>query len=275
MLLNGDIDFLYGEPYEALEQIERTDGLKLARGPQFNVHGLASIKAAPTCGRPTSRAGSLPRQAGAPGCLPSDRHSDAGPKRFIGGLRSRSGCHCPRRNGYPPELARRPPCDPAGPKRCWRRPASKGFSVTLDCPNDWSRARGEALCRFIAPQLAAIGMGITVNFQPAASTRRGNRFLHGRLDRRFPQHTLLALYHSRGVNNTRGYANPRIDELIDKIQHELVGPRCHDRGGLEGRNRRHRVRAAVSVLRCMAHAQSRPLPRPPPGAAFSLGLRFS
>ena len=30
------------------------------------------------------------------------------------------------------------------------------------------------------------------------------------------------LYHSRGADNKAGYANPRVDELIEKIQQELV-----------------------------------------------------
>ena len=30
------------------------------------------------------------------------------------------------------------------------------------------------------------------------------------------------MYHTRGTENNTGYANPRVNELIDKIQHEMV-----------------------------------------------------
>ena len=70
-------------------------------------------------------------------------------------------------HGHTPELGERLPYDPEAAKALLAEAGyPKGFSVTLDCPNDWSRARGEALCRFIAPQLAAVGIEVTVNFQP-------------------------------------------------------------------------------------------------------------
>ena len=70
-------------------------------------------------------------------------------------------------NGYTPELAERLPYDPDQARRLLAEAGyPQGFTVTLDCPNDWSRARGEALCRFIAPQLAMVGVDVTINFQP-------------------------------------------------------------------------------------------------------------
>ena len=70
-------------------------------------------------------------------------------------------------NGHTPELGERLPYDPeASESAVGRSRLPAGVHCHSRLPEDWSRARGEALCRFIAPQLAAIGIDVTVNFQP-------------------------------------------------------------------------------------------------------------
>ena len=171
LLLNGDIDFLYGEPYDALERIERiqrTEGLKLARGPQFNVHRLgfdqssAELRSSNIKGRNTFRDRRVCQavyQAIDIETLVQEVHR---------GFAIPVGMPiAPGVNGYTPELAQRPPYDPGQARKLLAEAGyPQGFTVTLDCPNDWSRARGEALCQFIAPQLAAVGVDVMVNFQP-------------------------------------------------------------------------------------------------------------
>jgi peptide/nickel transport system substrate-binding protein len=230
LLLKGDIDFLYGEPYEALARIEGTEGLKLARGPQFNVHRLgfdqssAELRSSNIKGRNPFRDRRV-RQA-----VYQAIDIEALVQEVHRGLAIPVGMPiAPGVNGYTPELAQRPPYDP-GQARTLLAEAGypQGFSVTLDCPNDWSRARGEALCRFIAPQLAAVGIDVTVNFQPTnqhwakLGRRETDFFMDGWIEGFDSGDTLLALYHSRGTERTTGYTNSRVDELIDNIQQELV-----------------------------------------------------
>jgi peptide/nickel transport system substrate-binding protein len=229
-LLGGEIDFLYGEPYAALEQIERTDGLKLARGPQFNVHKLgfdhrsAELRTSNVKGRnpfQDRRVRKAVYQAIDIEALVREVHR---------GLALPVGMPiAPGVNGYTPQLADRLPYDPEAAKALLVEAGyPQGFSVTLDCPNDWSRARGEALCRFIAPRLAAVGIEVTLNFQLTTEhfaklgRSESDFFMDGWIEGFASGGTLLELYHSRGGWNRGGYANPRVDELSEHIQQELV-----------------------------------------------------
>ena len=154
LLLNGDIDFFYGEPYDAFEQIEQTEGLKLARGPQFNVHRLgfdqssAELRSSDIQGRNPFHDRRV-RQA-----VYQTIDIQALVQEVHRGLATPVGMPiAPGVNGHTPELGKRLPYDPEAAKALLVEAGyPEGFSVTLDCPNDWSRARGEALCRFIAPQ---------------------------------------------------------------------------------------------------------------------------
>ena len=72
----------------------------------------------------------------------------------------------PRALGYAPELDRRLPYDPKAAKALLAEAGyPDGFSVTLDCPNNWN-INDEAICRAIAAQLDEVGMDIAVNPQP-------------------------------------------------------------------------------------------------------------
>jgi peptide/nickel transport system substrate-binding protein len=230
LLLNGDIDFLYGEPYEALDRIEGTDGLKLARGPQFNIHRLgfdlssAELRSSNIKGRNPFRDRRV-RQA-----VYQAIDIQALVQKVHRGLAIPVGMLiAPGVNGYAPELAERAPYGPDQARTLLAEAGyPQGFTVTLDCPNDWSRARGEALCRFIAPQLAAIGIDVTVNFQPTnrhwakLGRRETDFFMDGWIEGFDSGDALLSLYHSRGTENNTGYNNPRGDQLIDQIQQEMV-----------------------------------------------------
>jgi peptide/nickel transport system substrate-binding protein len=230
LLLRGEIDFLYGEPYEALQRIKRTDGLKLARAPQFNVHRLgfdhrsAELRTSNVKGRnpfQDRRVRQAVYQAIDIETLVQEVHRGLA---IPVGMPIAPGVH-----GHTPELGVRLPYDPEAAKTLLAEAGyPEGFSVTLDCPNDWSRARGEALCRFIAPQLAAVGIEVTVNFQPTTEhwakvgRRETDFFMDGWIEGFDSGGTLLEIYHSRGGYNEGGYANPRVDDLVEKIQEELV-----------------------------------------------------
>jgi peptide/nickel transport system substrate-binding protein len=230
LLLRGEIDFLYGEPYQALERIERTDGLKLARAPLFNVHRLgfnhsgAELRSSDIKGRNPFRDRRVRQavyQAIDIQTLVQEVHR---------GLAIPVGMPiAPGVNGHTPELGERLPYDREAAKALLAEAGyPQGFSVTLDCPNDWSRARGEALCRFIAPQLAAVGIKVALNFQPTTEhwaklrRRETDFFMDGWIEGFDSGGTLLELYHSRGWWNEGNYANPRVDDLSEKIQQELV-----------------------------------------------------
>jgi peptide/nickel transport system substrate-binding protein len=230
LLLRGEIDFLYGEPYAALDHIERTGGLKLARAPQFNVHWLGfdhrseELRSSNIKGRNPFRDRRVRQavyQAIDVETLVQEVHRGLA---LPVGMPIAPGVH-----GHTAELGERLPYDPDAAQALLAEAGyPQGFRVTLDCPNDWSRARGEALCRFIAPQLAAVGIEVTLNFQPTTEhwaklgRRESDFFMDGWIEGFDSGGTLLELYHSRGGGNEGGYANPRVDELSEHIQQELV-----------------------------------------------------
>jgi peptide/nickel transport system substrate-binding protein len=76
--------------------------------------------------------------------------------------------------------------------------------------------------------LGAIGIEVTVNFQPTTEhwAKLGRRetdfFMDGWIEGFDSGGTLLELYHSHGGWNYGGYANPRVDDLSETIQQQLV-----------------------------------------------------
>ena len=66
--------------------------------------------------------------------------------------------------GYAPELDQRLPHDPEGAKELLMEAGyPKGFSVTLDCPNNSNIINDEAICRAVAAQLVEVGIDVTAN----------------------------------------------------------------------------------------------------------------
>jgi peptide/nickel transport system substrate-binding protein len=127
-----------------------------------------------------------------------------------------------------PALDERLPYDPATAKRLLTEAGyPKGFSVTLDCPNNSSAINDEAICHAIALQLQGIDIDLAVNARPkdliyAKIDKRQSDFYldsYGAID---AYEAFNELYRTNGGLNASGYSNPRVDELIAKIDGEMV-----------------------------------------------------
>jgi peptide/nickel transport system substrate-binding protein len=100
--------------------------------------------------------------------------------------------------------------------------------VTLDCGNEWGDDE-IAECEGAAEQLTKIGIKVAVEFlsddefvAKVYNARESDFYLDGYHMDPDSEGMLRDLFHSESGWNTIGYANPRVDELIEKIEIEMV-----------------------------------------------------
>jgi peptide/nickel transport system substrate-binding protein len=130
--------------------------------------------------------------------------------------------------GYAAELDQRLPYDPEAAK--WLLAAAgypAGFGVTLDCPNNSNMFNDEAICRTIAAQLSEVGIAATANTQPKQVywpkvDNRESDFWFGSWAAIDSEMIFVHYYRTGDSVNVSGYSNPEVDELIAKIDREMV-----------------------------------------------------
>jgi peptide/nickel transport system substrate-binding protein len=132
-------------------------------------------------------------------------------------------------NGYLPEFDERPTYDP-GAARALLAEAGypDGFDVALDCPND-RYINDDAVCRAAAGMLARVGITVDLAIAPMREhiakvrQRRTDFYMLGWGTQTFDSHNhFVYLYRSDGLYNATGYADPRVDGLIDAIGTLLI-----------------------------------------------------
>jgi peptide/nickel transport system substrate-binding protein len=132
-------------------------------------------------------------------------------------------------NGYAPDLDQPPVRDLERAKALLAEAGYQdGFRVTLDCTPDWGDDE-IAECKAAALQLGDIGIEVAVNFMSADESdakvyarRESDFYIGGRHMDPDSERVLRELFHSQGNGNVGGYANPRVDELLDQIKTEMV-----------------------------------------------------
>jgi peptide/nickel transport system substrate-binding protein len=128
-------------------------------------------------------------------------------------------------NGHAPELDQRLAYDPAAARALLAEAGyPNGFGVTLDCTNNYY-INDEAICGAVAAQLSEIGIAVSVNAKPEdlhyqkVGTRESDFWLEsytaGTLD---SLEVFLISIRSGGADNWSGYANPRVDQLIEELR---------------------------------------------------------
>ena len=229
-LLAGEIDFLSDPPFSGLDEIERTPGLKLERTNETRTIFLGLDQGSREL-RSSNIRGSNPfadrrvRQA-----VYQAIDEDTIREKVMNGLAVPAGIIIqPVINGYAPELDTRLPFDPDAARTLLTAAGyPDGFDVTLDCPND-RYINDEAICRVVAGMLGEIGIRVTVAARPMREhfpmikNRETDLYMLG-----WGTSTYDSLFHfsylvrSDGLYSATGYANPRVDGLIDRIGTELV-----------------------------------------------------
>ena len=225
-MLKGEIDLLTSPPLDALDQIEGTPGLKLAQTTQLRSVWLSVDQASPEL-RSSDIKGTNPfkdkrvRQA-----MYQAIDIETIRDEVMQGFSVPTGMIIPPGvNGHAPELDQRLPYDPETARALLAEAGyPKGFGVTLDCTNNYY-VNDEAICRAVAVQLGEIGIAVSVNAQPEdrhyqkVGTDESDFWLEsytaGTLD---SLEVFLISIRSGGADNWSGYANPRVDQLIEELR---------------------------------------------------------
>jgi peptide/nickel transport system substrate-binding protein len=228
-LLRGDLDLLTSPPFAALDRIETTPGLKLAQALDLRTIwlGLDLSRAELRSSNVKDRnpfSDKRVRQA-----IYQAIDIEAIRVDIMRGLAMPAGMLVsPGAIGYAPELDQRLPYDPEAAKALLAAAGyPQGFSVTLDCPNNSHLINDEAICRAVAAQLRVVGIAVTANPQPKDVywAKRGNRESDFWFDTWFTLDSHLIFVHAYrtgDVENASGYSNPRVDELIAKIDSTMI-----------------------------------------------------
>ena len=229
-LLGGEIDLLVAPVYSGLDAIQRNRDLKLVYRPKLFTaffgfdQRSAELRTANVKGRNPFKDKRV-RQAMA--------HAiDMEPvlRPVMGELFFPAGMlPAPGTNGYVPELDRSIPYDPERARALLAEAGyPDGFRVTLDCPNEWGDDE-IAACTGAADQLGKVGIEVAINFlgSDAMITKVENQhesdFFQDSWDMDPDSERLLTeFFQSDSKFNTVGYANPRVDELIEKIKIDMV-----------------------------------------------------
>jgi peptide/nickel transport system substrate-binding protein len=228
-LLRGDIDLLTDPPPAALDRIRSTPGLKLAQRPELRTiwlgfdQGRAELRSSNIKGRNPFKDRRV-RQAMYQAIDIAKIRADV-----MQGLAVPAGMLvAPGVIGYARELDTRLPYDPEAAKRLLAEAGyPDGFSVTLDCPNNSNIINDEAICRALAAQLNRVGLAVTANPQPkqVAWAKFDNREIDfwfdtwSTIDSEF---IFVHQYRTGDRANASGYSNPRVDDLIEKIDREMI-----------------------------------------------------
>jgi peptide/nickel transport system substrate-binding protein len=229
-LLSGKVDFVSDPPLADLDQIEAAPGLKLERTNETRTiflgldQGSRELQSSNIKGK-NPFADRRVRQA-----VYQAIDEETIVDEVMSGLAIPAGIIIqPVINGYAPELDTRLPFDPDAAKALLAEAGYPGgFAVTLDCPNDRYINDG-AICRAVAAMLGEIGIRVTVAARPfrehfpMIKNRETDFYLLGWATGYFDsQEHLKYLIRSGGPYNGMGYANPRVDNLIDTIETALV-----------------------------------------------------
>lgn len=230
-LVSGEGDFLQDVPVNELPRLQAIKTLTVSTGPE-NRTVFLGFNVGPTPPGDSGIAGANPladrRVREAISAAINRQHIQ---RTILLGQAIPTGTIAPPSiNGYPRQLDRIPQQDPArGKVLLAELGLPNGFRVKLDCPRD-GITRGEAICRSIATQLAAIGITVEPVIRDVAGhldhVRRSppvsDFFLTSLTVPSFDSEQLLAnWFHTRGDRlgrlNATHYSNAELDRLIASL----------------------------------------------------------
>ena len=230
-LLSGDVDMIYTVPPQDMDRIGRTEGLKLAVGPELRTVFLGFDQARPELLKSDVKGKNPFQDVRVRRAFNMAVDTKAIQSRVMRNQSHPTGLlYGPGINGYTEASDVPYPYDPAAAKKLLAEAGyPEGFGVTLDCPND-RYINDEAICQAVTAMLARIGMKITLNAQTRLQyfaqisnpDYRTSFYMLGWTPTTYDAHNALFNLAGtrngvRGVFNDGGWSNKEFDALLDQI----------------------------------------------------------
>jgi peptide/nickel transport system substrate-binding protein len=234
-LLSGELDMVYTVPPQDTDRIGRAAGMKVWQTPELRTIFLGMDQSRDELLESNVKGKNPFKDKRVRQAFYQAIDEEAIAAKVMRGLAQPTALMvAPGVNGYDPALDRRHPHDPATAKKLLAEAGyPDGFEVGLDCPND-RYVNDEAICQAVVPMLARVGIKANLLAQPRAKyfgKILGPRYqtsfymlgwTPGTYDALDALKSLAATRAGKvGVFNVAGYSNPRLDELVRKIQVEL------------------------------------------------------
>lgn len=233
-LLSGEVDFAYPIPLQDISRVNQQAGLKVLQGPEIRTMFLALDVARDELIYSEIKGKNPLKDRRVRQAMYQAIDVDAIATRILRGSGTPTGnLMAPGINSVAPELQkRRYPFDSAAAKKLLSDAGyPKGFSVTLDCPND-RYVNDEQVCQAVASMLARVDIKVSVNAMPAAKffpkigARDTSMAFFGyspvNLDAFNTLNVIVASPDGKGGQwNVGNYSNPEADEAIRKVLSEM------------------------------------------------------
>ncbi len=233
-LISGEVDMIDSLPPQDTPRIEATKGLKVLAGPDLRVVYMQPDMARDELLYSDVKGKNPFKDKRVREAMRLAIDVEAIKTKVMRGFSIPTGLQISKEiNGYVPELAK-PTMPDIGKAKALMAEAGypNGFSVTLDCTND-RFMNDEATCVAIAGFLIRIGIKVDVRAQTTGkwaqqinppgyntslalvgyspATYDAHIFLNSILASRDPAT-------GRGIFNIGGFSNPKVDELVSKVQ---------------------------------------------------------
>ena len=237
-LLSGEIDLMEPVPLQDIERLKANPALKVLQGPELRTIFLGmdqqrdELLYSDVKGRNPFKDRRV-RQA-----FYQAIDIEAVRSRVMRGAATPAALMLgPGVNGYPADLDRRLPYDPAAAKRLLAEAGyPSGFEVGMNCPND-RYVNDAKICQAVAANLARIGVRINlqaeakVTYFPKILRRQTSFYLLGWTPGTYDAHDVLSALiatpneQGQGQFNLGSYRNARVDALTAAVQSETDSAR--------------------------------------------------
>lgn len=232
-LLSGQVDMIFPVPPQDVARIERTPGFKVLQGPELRTVFIGMDQGRDELLESNIKGKNPFKDIRVRRAIAMAIDIEAIRQKIMGGQATpNASMIAPGINGFDPKVGIPVQYDPVAAKKLMSEAGfDAGFEVTFDCSED--RAVNEAqICTAIAAMLQRIGVTARLNVQPRS--KHFDKILGVRstfymmswagLPTIDALGTLNTIIHTRqgayGTWNLGGYSNPKIDELVHRIEVE-------------------------------------------------------
>jgi peptide/nickel transport system substrate-binding protein len=232
-LLSGEIDMMEPVPVQDVSRIAANAGLKVMQGPELRTIFLGMDQSRNELLFSNVKGKNPFKDKRVRQAFYQSIDINAIQKAVMRGASAPTALMiAPGINGFPADLNKRLPYDPAAaPKLLADAGYPQGFEVGMNCPND-RYVNDEEICKAVAAMLAKIGIKVNLmaeskaTYFPKILSRNTSFYLLGWTPGSYDSHNpLFALMATPGAGgqgqfNLGSYSNARVDELTKAVATE-------------------------------------------------------